>query len=100
MGRDSLQLDRAREAVRLFERAVVNEEKKLKGGTSTLLDLITQRDRLTAARQTEVSAELALAVSPARPTLPDRHPAGRGGPPGVVEPARLTTLPTAQEEAR
>ena len=52
-----------REAVRLFERTVANEEKKLKGGTSTLLDLITQRDRLIAARQTEVAAELALALS-------------------------------------
>ncbi|HEY4562885.1 MAG TPA: TolC family protein, partial [Thermoanaerobaculia bacterium] len=56
--RDALRLARAREAVELFERAFRNEEKKLKAGTSTLLDLITQRDRLTAARQTEVAAEL------------------------------------------
>ena len=66
VGRDALQLAKAREAVGLFERTVVNEEKKLKGGTSTLLDLITQRDRLIAARQTEVAAELALALLAAR----------------------------------
>lgn len=57
------QLQRAREAVRLFEKAVVNEEKKVRGGTSTLINLITQRDRLTSARQVEVSAQLSLALS-------------------------------------
>lgn len=63
VGRNALQLAKAREAVLLFERAVVNEEKKLRAGSSTLLDLISQRDRLTAAQQTMVSAELALALS-------------------------------------
>jgi outer membrane protein len=59
--RDAAQLERSTLAVRLFERAVENEEKKLRAGTSTLLDVITQRDRLTAARQGEVQAHLALA---------------------------------------
>jgi outer membrane protein len=98
VGRDALQLAKAREAVELFERTVANEEKKLKGGTSTLLDLITQRDRLVAARQTEVAAELALALS----LLELRFQTGTliegGGPTGEVELSRLTTLP--REEAR
>jgi outer membrane protein TolC len=61
--RDAAQLERATLAVRLFERAVDNEEKKLKGGTSTLIDVITQRDRLTAAREAEVQSRLALALA-------------------------------------
>ena len=52
--------------MRLFERAVINEEKKLRAGTSTLLDVISQRDRLTSARQSQVSAHLALALALAR----------------------------------
>ncbi|HSS47473.1 MAG TPA: TolC family protein, partial [Thermoanaerobaculia bacterium] len=96
--RDALRLAKAREAVGLFERAFVNEEKKLKAGTSTLLDLITQRDRLTAARQTEVAAELSLALS----LLDLRFRTGTlvgsgGGPTGEVELARLTTLPSPRE---
>ena len=98
VGRDALQLAKAREAVGLFERTVANEEKKLKGGTSTLLDLITQRDRLVAARQTEVAAELALALS----LLELRFQTGTlvegGGAAGEVDLAHLTTLP--REEAR
>jgi outer membrane protein TolC len=57
------QLAKAEEAVGLFERAVDNEEKKLAAGTSTLLDVISQRDRLTAAQQGQVSAHLALALA-------------------------------------
>jgi outer membrane protein len=63
VARDAQQVAKAREAVGLFERAVVNEEKKLRAGSSTLLDLISQRDRLTAARQSEVSTRLALALA-------------------------------------
>jgi outer membrane protein TolC len=98
--RDALRLAKAREAVGLFERAFTNEEKKLRAGTSTLLDLITQRDRLTVARQTEVAAELALVLS----LLDLRFRTGTlvgsgGGPAGEVEPARLTTLPSLREGA-
>ncbi|HEY6323907.1 MAG TPA: TolC family protein [Thermoanaerobaculia bacterium] len=57
------QLERASGSVRLFEQAVANEEKKLRAGTSTLIDVITQRDRLTAAQQDEISARLALALA-------------------------------------
>lgn len=61
--RDAQQLQRASEAVRLFEKTVSNEEKKLRAGTSTLINLITQRDRLTSARQVEVAAQLSLALA-------------------------------------
>jgi len=63
LARDVQRLAKAREAVGLFERAVGNEEKKLRAGTSTLINLISQRDRLTGARQAEVRARLALALS-------------------------------------
>jgi outer membrane protein len=92
VARDAQQLDRATEAVRLFERAVENEEKKLRAGTSTLIDLISQRDRLTAARQSRVSAHLALAVAVAQlrfetgTLLPSADP-------GAIQLGQLTTIP-------
>ncbi|HEX9944651.1 MAG TPA: TolC family protein [Thermoanaerobaculia bacterium] len=97
VARNAQQLDRAAEAVRLFERAVENEEKKLRAGTSTLIDVISQRDRLTAARQSQVSAHLALAVAVARL----RFETGTLLPPGdahVVEVGQLTTVPVASGE--
>ncbi len=57
------QLERAREAVSLFEQAVENEEKKQRVGRSTLLDVINQRDRLTSAQQRLVNARLNLALA-------------------------------------
>jgi outer membrane protein TolC len=86
--------------VRLFERTVANEEKKLKGGTSTLLDLISQRDRLIAARQTEVGAELDLALSLLELRFQTGTLLGAGGLAGEVELARLTTLPSPREDVR
>lgn len=112
VARQSQRLQKAEEAVRLFERAVSNEEKKLRAGSSTLLDLITQRDRLTAARQSRVSAQLDLAVALAdlrfqtgtllgppadRPaSVAAADPAGQAG---AVDYRRLTTLPTPEETA-
>jgi outer membrane protein TolC len=101
--RDALQLARAAEAVRLYERAVANEEKKLKGGSSTLLDLINQKDRLTAAGQAEVASELALALAILNlrfqtGTLLGERPGGPAGAApdgGEIEGSRLTTLPQA-----
>jgi outer membrane protein TolC len=61
VARIAQQLERAAEAVKLFERTVENEEKKLRAATSTLIDVISQRDRLTSARQSQVAAHLALA---------------------------------------
>ena len=89
------QLDRATVAVRLFERAVVNEEKKLRGGTSTLIDVISQRDRLTAARQAEVSAhlELALALLELRYETGTIVPEGLSMEAAAFDPALLTTVP-------
>lgn len=100
VSRSAAQLQRASEAVRLFERAVVNEEKKLRAGTSTLLDVITQRDRLTAARQSEVAAQLALALA----LLELRFETGTILPADpaadltvTVDPARLTTVPSRED---
>jgi len=99
VGRNAGQLDKAREAVRLFERAVVNEEKKLKAGSSTLLDVISQRDRLTSARQAEVSSELALALSLLDLRFLTGTLMGDESEAGSVQIARLTTLPIVQEES-
>lgn len=91
VNRHAEQLARATEAVRLFERAVVNEEKKLRAGTSTLLDVISQRDRLTAARQSEVSAQLSLALA----ILDLRFATGTilSDPSDSIDPALFTTVP-------
>ena len=48
-------------AVELFKKTLSNEEKKLRVGSSTLIDVLNQRDRLTTAQQRLVSAQLALA---------------------------------------
>jgi outer membrane protein len=92
------QLQKASSAVLLFEKTVVNEEKKLRAGTSTLINLTTQRDRLTSARQVEVSAQLSLALSlldlrfQTGTLLPDA-----GGGAISLQQSRLTTLPSQEE---
>lgn len=48
-------------AVGLFRQTLQNEEKKLRAGSSILIDVLNQRDRLTSAEQRLVSARLALA---------------------------------------
>jgi outer membrane protein TolC len=86
------QLDRAAAAVVLFEQAVVNEEKKLRAGSSTLLDVIAQRDRLTSAQLGEVAAHLTLALA----LLELRFEAGLLLPESGAQQltaAHLTTLP-------
>lgn len=93
----ALQVEKAAEAVRLFEQAVINEEKKLRAGSSTLLDLISQRDRLTAARQTEVGARLALAQSLALLRFETGTLLAAGGGTGALRPELLTTVPSPQE---
>jgi outer membrane protein TolC len=98
VGRSARQLDRAREAVRLFERAVVNQEKKLKAGSSTLLDVISQRDRLTSARQAEVSSELSLALALLDLRFTTGTLLGDDTGAGSIQAARLTTLPALREE--
>ncbi len=61
--RNARQLERIAQAVGFYQQTVANEVKKLRAGSSTLIDLITQRDRLTAARRQEVSAHFALALA-------------------------------------
>ncbi len=89
--RGAQQLERATEAVRLFQRAVENEEKKLRAGSSTLLDVISQGDRLTAAQQSQVLAHLDLAVAVARL----RFETGTlvADDPAAVAPDLFTTIP-------
>jgi outer membrane protein len=91
------QVAQAKEAVRLFERAVANEERKLSAGSSTVLDVITQRDRLLAARQTEVSAKLSLAVALAQLRFDTGTILAESGELEIVDYPRLTTVPAAEE---
>lgn len=93
VARSAQQLERAAEAVRLFERAVENEEKKLRAGTSTLLDAISQRDRLTAARQAQVSAHLNLALALVRLRFETGALLPGGADAGDLSLADLTSVP-------
>jgi outer membrane protein TolC len=97
--RSALQLEKSSDAVRLFERTVVNEEKKLRAGTSTLLNVITQRDRLTAARQGQVSAQLALALAVVELRFATGTLLAIQGENPVVRQSRLTTIPSPEEPA-
>ncbi len=94
--RDAAQLERATLAVRLFERAVDNEEKKLRAGTSTLIDVITQRDRLTAARQGEVQSRLALAQALLELRFETGTLVAAAGDANRLRYADLTTVPPAE----
>jgi outer membrane protein TolC len=90
--REAQRVERATAAVRLYEHTVINEEKKLRAGSSTLIDVISQRDRLTSARQSLVSANLALALALVRlrfetGTLPAE------GEPGPDWFGELTSVP-------
>lgn len=96
LDKSARRLAKARQAESLFERAVVNEEKKLRAGTSTLLDLISQQDRLTAARQNVVSAELALALALARLRF-DTGTLFAGGEAVALAARDLVTFPEEDE---
>lgn len=92
--RSAERLVKISESIGFFERALENEIKKLRGEASTLVDVITQRDRLTAAQQRQVAAELSLA----RALVDLRFQTGSLLPPGdsverSVRPERLTSLP-------
>jgi outer membrane protein TolC len=93
VARSGEQLERATEAVRLFERAVENEEKKLRAGTSTLIDVISQRDRLTAARQSQVAAHLALAEALLKLRFETGTLLPRDADPKTAGPSQFTTIP-------
>lgn len=91
--RSAERLERAVAAVGLFERTVENEEKKLRAGSSTLIDVISQRDRLTAARRNRVSAQLALALALAELRFQTGTLIGGAGESGTIAASDLTTLP-------
>lgn len=57
------QLAKSREALALFERALDNEEKKLRAGSSTLIDVLNQQDQLIFARQQVNESRLGLALA-------------------------------------
>jgi outer membrane protein TolC len=86
-------LERSVVAVGLFERTVENEEKKLRAGSSTLIDVINQRDRLTAARRSRVTAQLALALALAELRFQTGTMISGENDAGTVSAADLTTLP-------
>ncbi len=87
------QLSRLDRAVALFEKTLENEIKKLSAGSSTVIDVITQRDRLTSVRQRRVATQLALALA----LIDLRFETGtlyRGGPSArTIRSENLTTLP-------
>ena len=57
------QLAGSLEALELFRRALDNEEKKLRAGSSTLIDVLNQQDALIAARQRVNDSRLSLALA-------------------------------------
>jgi outer membrane protein TolC len=97
VARGAQQLDRAHAAVHLFERAVANEERKLRAGSSTVLDVITQQDRLLTAAQTEVAAELSLAQALAQLRFATGTLMAESGDLEVVDADRITSVPAGQE---
>ncbi len=97
VARSSQQLERARRSVELFTRAVANEERKLAAGSSTLLDVITQRNRLLTAQQTEVSAGLTLALALAQLRFVTGTLLAADGDRQSLSLPRLTTVPAAEE---
>ena len=76
---------------------MTNEERKLRAGTSTLINVISQRDRLTAARQGEVSAQLALALALVELRFATGTLLAAEGETKAVRYSRLTTLPSPEE---
>jgi outer membrane protein len=96
---NALQLARASQAVELFQRAVTNEERKLRAGTSTLIDVITQRDRLTVAAQSATASRFALASSIAQLRFETGSLIAVSGRRGVVEVSRFVTLPMPESES-
>jgi outer membrane protein TolC len=89
-------LEKAVAAVVLFERTLQNEEKKLRAGSSTLIDVINQRDRLTAARRNRVSAQLALALALAELRFQTGTLVGGAGELGTVSDLDFTTVPSLE----
>ena len=56
-------VEKARDAVVSYEKAVASEEQKLKMGLGTVLDVMTMTDRLRSARLAEVAGRQGYAAS-------------------------------------
>jgi outer membrane protein TolC len=82
----ALQLERAREAVRLFQNALDNEREKYRLGVSSLIDILTVEDRLTGSLTTNVQAESAYATALAQL---------RSATGTIIEPDRQVQSPDA-----
>jgi outer membrane protein len=90
------QLARSLEALELFRLALDNEEKKLRAGSSTLIDVLGQQNQLIAARQQVNNSRLSLALALLRlrfetGTLIESP--GPGGEPARIALASFLTLP-------
>lgn len=90
------QLARSLEALELFRLALDNEEKKLRAGSSTLIDVLGQQNQLIAARQQVNGSRLSLALALLRlrfetGTLIDSP--DPGGEPARIALASFLTLP-------
>lgn len=95
---NALQVELAERAVDLFEQAVVNEEKKLRGGSSTLIDVLSQRDRLTASRRRLVAARRDLALALLELRFQTGTLVGREGDRHTVRVLDFTTFPSSRME--
>lgn len=95
---NALRREKLERAVELFSRSLENETKKLRAGSSTLIDLLNQRDRLTSAQQRLVSAQLALARALADLRFKTGTLVRPLGDDGIQEVRQedLTTLPTEE----
>ncbi|MEM9553560.1 MAG: TolC family protein [Acidobacteriota bacterium] len=81
-------------SVELFRETLENEEKKLRVGSATLIDVINQTDRFTAAQQRLVEARLSLAQALATLRFATGtlvRPDGTGAE--AVDVGDLTTIP-------
>ncbi len=90
------ELDKFSAAVELFRQALNNEIKKLRAGSSTLIDVLSQRDRLTSVQRTEIAARLGLAVAIAEVRFQTGtlwETSGGATSIGALSTLHLTTLP-------
>lgn len=87
-------LARIQVSEQMFELALSNEEKKLRAGSSTLIDVISQRDRLIDAQDARNAAALDLALAIVELRFQTGTLVEDLGDLAVLDSSRLTTLPT------
>lgn len=86
-------LERAEEALAAFREAVANEQKKLKAGLSTLVDVLQMEDRLTRAELNALAARLRVAQGVVSVRFLSGTLLGREGEASAVGIEELTTIP-------